>query len=278
MRTGTVIDQRKTPTNERVTAAERSETLPDLIPVVGKRLSIVRPVVDLCQSPSGKRDRQMLWGETAIVYENREGWSFVQAERDGYVGYVDTACLGVARTVTHWVAAQSTHLRREPSVKSPDIALLSMGSKVRVISEDGQFFETPDGYLPQPHLRELGDWAIDPVSVAESFLGIPYLWGGNSCLGLDCSGLVQAAMLACGIACEGDSDLQERTLGVRLSPNASMRRGDILFWSGHVGLVAGEFLLHANAFHMAVAREPLGQAIPRIAEQGGGAVTALKRL
>ena len=119
----------------------------------------------------------------------------------------------------------------------------------------------------------------DPVAVAELFLGTHYLWGGNSRFGVDCSGLVQAGLLACGIACPGDSGDQERALGEDLPEDTPAKRGDLLFWKGHVAWVAGEnLLLHANAYHMAVAFEPMDKAIARIISQGDGPVTSHKRL
>ncbi len=272
-------DPRRTPANARVAAAHLPEAAPGAVRVPGAPRRIARPVVDLLRAPGGARDRQLLFGETVTLYEDRDGWAFVQAERDGYVGYLRTDTLAPARAASHWVAAPATHAYAEPDMKSPDLMALSLGSRVTVTGERGRFAETPEGFVPWVHLREIGAPMSDPVAAARLFLGAPYLWGGNSWWGIDCSGLVQAAMLACAVPCPGDSDQQEAELGEPLPPDTPPRRGDLLFWKGHVALVEdGDMLLHANAHHMAVALEPLHPAIDRIRGQGDGPVTTHKRL
>lgn len=239
------------------------------------------PVADLWSGPDRQsRDRQLLWGETVQVFETRKGVCFVQAARDGYVGYVMAAHLGAEAEMTHRVAVPGTHLYPRPDIKAADTIWLSFGSRLRVVSGSGDFFETDQGYfVPKPHLRPLKAYFSDPVTVAQMHFGVPYLWGGNSTLGIDCSGLVQAALLAAGIACPGDSDLQQQALGHALPPKTPPMRGDLFFWRGHVAMaVDSDTLIHANAHHMAVAYEPISEAINRIANSGGGPVTAHRRL
>ena len=150
-----------------------------------------------------------------------------------------------------------------------------MGARVEVLGQIDKWAETPVGYVPRSHLRALGDWLADPVSVAEKFLGTPYLWGGNSRAGIDCSGLVQAAFAACGIAVPGDSDLQQ---AVGAEVQGPLQRGDLVFWKGHVALVVdGDRLIHANGFTMSVAYEGTAACIARIAA-AEGPVTARRRL
>jgi cell wall-associated NlpC family hydrolase len=137
----------------------------------------------------------------------------------------------------------------------------------------------PGGYVPAAHLKPIADNEPDFVAVAERFVGAPYLWGGKTSLGLDCSGLLQVALGACGIASPRDSAVQEQALGQELSiPYSELRRGDLVFWQRHVAVVRdAASLVHANAFHMAVAFEPIAQAIARI-RAGGSEVTSMRRL
>ncbi len=237
------------------------------------------PVVDLLRRPDGPRDRQLLAGDSVEVLDTNAGWSHVRVDKDTYEGFVRSEVLNVHKEPTHWVSTLATHAYARPDMKSPDRLSLSFGSRVTALSANGDFVETEYGYIPHSHLSETGILLTDPVEVAAKFLGTPYLWGGNSRLGLDCSGLVQAALLACGHACPGDSVDQEQIVGTLLAPGTPPQRGDLMFWKGHVAWVADAgTLLHANAYHMAVRYEPLGPAIDRIQSQGNGPVTAHKRL
>ena len=237
------------------------------------------PVADLLRRPDGPRDRQLLYGDVVTVKEVTGDWSRILSEKDGYPGWVRSEVLGDAQQPTHWVAAPATHAYSRPDMKSAERVCLSFGSRLAARSETNGFIETDAGFVPAVHLVGIGTKFDDPVSVAALFLGTPYLWGGNSRAGIDCSGLVQAALLACGIPCPGDSGDQERALGTALPAGTAHRRGDLLFWKGHVAWMADpETLLHANAHHMAVQYEPLDTAIARIEAQGDGPVTAHKRL
>jgi hypothetical protein len=240
---------------------------------------VIVPLTDLRRAPGRARDRQLLLGEAVTVLEIVEGQAFVQAAKDGYVGYVGAETLGVAPEPSHWVAVPATHAYSAADIKSPEIHALSFGSHVAVVAELRQFFETSEGhFIPKPHLWPVSKRFSDPVLAAQLHFGAPYLWGGNSIWGIDCSGLVQTAFLAAGQACPGDSDLQEAALGGPLGESAALARGDLVFWSGHVGLmVDAETMIHANAHHMAVAYEPVKAAILRIEARGGGPVTSRRR-
>lgn len=261
------MDRRLTPANDRV-ALEALRGLVDVPQfVAGEPAAVAVPVCDLLKQPSGSRDRQLLWGEAVTVIERRGGWAFVRAEKDGYCGYVAEAGLGQAFRPTHRVAVPACHLYREARVQAAEVASLSFGSLVVVTGNQGKFAETPQGFIPAVHLRALDDCFTDPLEVAALFLGTPYLWGGNSRFGIDCSGLVQAALMACGKACPGDSDLQ-REVGRALDEGRDLQRGDLLFWKGHVAMaVDGETLIHANGHTMSVAYEGIANCIARIQAQ-----------
>ncbi len=274
-----MTDRRLTPANGRVAAAYlRGQVDADSF-VDGETASIGQVIVDLCDTPGGARDRQVLLGATVTVYERRDGWAFVQAKRDGYVGYVREAALVTQTMPTHRVATAATHAYARENFKSQDLLYLPFGAEVTVIDERHKFFETPHGFVPKKHLRPLAQVFQDPATVAQLFFGVPYLWGGNSTRGVDCSGLVQAAYHACGYVCHGDSDLQRESMGTELAADAVMQRGDLVFWKGHVAMmVDGETMIHANAHHMAVVYEGLQQAVLRIKAQGDGDITARRRV
>ncbi len=273
-------DRRLTPANGRVAAAHLQGRVRAERFVEGAWRSVRSARAALWREADGlHRDRELLFGDSFLVLEDRDGRAFGQAGRDGYVGYLDSAALGAAVTPTHAVSARSTHLYPAPDLKAPPRLALSFGSLLRVSGQSGRFLETGGGFVPEQHLRPLSAPLSDPAGVAELFLGVPYGWGGNSIWGIDCYGLVQAALLACGQDCPGDSDLQETALGGEVARDAPVRRGDLFFWKGHVAMAQdGDRLIHANAHHMAVAIEPIGVAIARIAAQGDGPVTSRRRL
>jgi cell wall-associated NlpC family hydrolase len=273
-----VSDPRLTPANARVADASLRGQIAAPHYTEGAARLVLAPVADLRHAPHGKRLRQLLAGAPVTCYEVHEGWAFVRAE-DGYVGYLPEGALHDGAAPSHWVTARATHAYTAPDLKSPERAALSHLSRVAVLSQSGKWAETPLGHIPVQHLAPLPMAEVDPVAVAERYLDTPYLWGGNSAFGIDCSGLVQAACRACGILCPGDSDLQKTALGRALPEGDNLRRGDLLFWRGHVAWVldAGH-ILHANAHHMTVSIEGLASAVARIADEGGGAVTARKRL
>lgn len=274
------MDRRLTPANGRVAAAHLKGQIDAEAFVDPEPRQVTVPVTEILATPTGPRDRQLVRGETVAAYEDRDGRTFVQADRDGYCGYVLTAHLGPLAEATHFVAVRATHIYPAPDMKTHELRTLSFGSRLAVTDEEKSFFALTDGtFVPKPHLRPVDQPFGDPVALAELQLGTPYLWGGNSSFGLDCSGLIQMACLACGMDCPGDSDQQENAVGIHLPDGAKLQRGDLLFWDGHVGLMSdAETLLHANAHHMAVAYEPVEAAIARIKAQGDGPVTARKRL
>ncbi|WP_272003758.1 C40 family peptidase [Roseovarius sp. ZX-A-9] len=247
--------------------------------VEGEVMRCSWPFADLCRSPNGPRDLQILRGQPVRVLEIHAGWAFVIDEVGGYVGYLPEAAVVGGVHPTHRVGARLAHVYAEPDIKSRETALLSFFAEVEAGAVEGGFHALAGGgYMVAQHLVPLGWYADDAVAVAEMFLGTPYLWGGNTGTGVDCSGLVQLAQYAQGRACPRDSDLQQ-ALGQPVEPGARLRRGDLVFWKGHVGILQdAQTLLHANAFHMAVTSEPLQDAIDRIAAREFGAVTAIRRI
>jgi cell wall-associated NlpC family hydrolase len=269
------MDRRLTPANGRVAALHLAGSVAADRYLEGWRMSVGVPVADLLAAPDGARDRQLLLGGAVTVYEDRDGWSFVQAA-DGYVGYLRSDELGPETTPTHFVATTATHAYEAEDFKSRDLLHLPFGCSLTVMDERKSFLETSRGFVPKKHLRPLDRPMSDPVTVAQLHFGVPYLWGGNSTLGIDCSGLVSAGLRACGIDCPADSDMQRDALGRPFE--GPYRRGDLIFWKGHVGMMVDEqTLIHANAHHMAVVYEPIDAALTRIEVQGGGGVLAQRR-
>ena len=228
--------------------------------------------------PESGLSSQLLRGEVFTVYDidDDTGLAWGQARRDGYVGWVPNFMLEPVEASTHHVTALMTHCYPEPKVKTRPFDMLPMASAVTVVGQEGKWLELDTGgWVPGRHLSDAlpgGDW----VAIAERFAGVPYLWGGRTASGIDCSGLMQIAMYMAGLECPRDSDMQS-ALGHDVA--GDRQRGDLAFWKGHVGvLVDPDTLLHANAFAMATVREPFDLACDRIAAQGDGALTGLRRL
>jgi cell wall-associated NlpC family hydrolase len=251
----------------------------------GRLKQVVQGASPLWSRPDAQRGwaSQVLYGETVTVYEEKDGWAWVQAERDGYVGYVRADALSADVTrPTHRVTVPGTLAYAEPDAKALTGLHLPLNSVVCVVETGASFAKLADGsFVPARHIAEIGTFVPDFVAVAEQFVGTPYVWGGRTRAGLDCSGLVQVAMHAAGLDCPRDSDMQMAELGAPVavrSDLAGLRRGDLVFWKGHVGILTdAATLLHANAHHMAVAAEPLRSAVDRIA-RSGSEIAAIKRL
>lgn len=248
--------------------------------VDGVRMRVASPVLDIQDATGATLARQALFGGPVHVLNPQDKMPFLRCETTGYVGYLRWGQLAEWLPPTHRVAVRQTLAFSRPSFKTPSPQVLPFGAQVAVEGQEGRFVRTKDGaFIPRTHLQPIDSPETDPVSVAELHLGVPYLWGGNSSLGIDCSGLAQVAFTACGVSCPGDSDLQEAVLGETLPAGATPQRGDLFFWKGHVALAVNEAqIIHANATDMAVVYEGLGDAITRIEAQGEGPVTRHARL
>jgi cell wall-associated NlpC family hydrolase len=249
--------------------------------VDGTPYEVNDPVAPLRRTPEADAplDTEALMGERVTVYEiSEEGWAWGQLENDDYVGYLPASALvPPALTRSHKVSAVRTLAFPGPSIKLPPLHGLPFGAQVELDRVDGALAFTSAGYIPFRHLVPVADKGTDFAAVAERFVGSPYLWGGKTSLGVDCSGLVQLALNACGHQCPRDTYGQEAALGKTVALS-DLRRGDLIFWKGHVAIALdSESMIHANAFHMAVAIEPVAEALARIRETGSE-VTSVKRL
>jgi cell wall-associated NlpC family hydrolase len=253
--------------------------------VDGELRQVAQPIAPVRREPGPRAalDTEALLGETVRVFDEAEGFAWVQLERDGYVGYVPSEALrGDIVEATHRVSALATFVYPEPNIKAPPLTQLSLGARIAVGNLEDRFSRLASGgYVVARHLTETGRNARDFVDVAERFIGAPYLWGGRTRQGLDCSGLLQTALDAAGIRAPRDSDMQQATLGSEvLVPDdlEGLERGDLVFWPGHVGIMADSVMLvHANAHHMAVVSEPLVTAAER-SLKAGVRIATIKRL
>ncbi len=257
-------------------------------------MRVAAPVAPMHRAPDHASERvdEMIYGETfaalAPAGDSADDFVWGQARRDGHVGFVPAGALApVADPPTHRVAAIRTYAFAEASIRSAASGPFSLNALVRIEAQEGAFNRAADGgWFWSGHLALIGSFERDPAAVAERFLGAPYLWGGRTSAGLDCSGLIQQALYACGKACPRDADLQlaegRKIAGADMAPSdlacSDLARGDLVGWRRHIGMLLDEtHLIHATAYHMAVVIEPLADATARN-EAAGRGPTVFRRL
>jgi len=229
-------------------------------------------------SDTAPASSQLVHGENFALIDKAGDWAWGRCVHDDYVGYLPASALGPTQAATHRVVAPLALVFANPDIKAPVVASRAIGARVAGSAEDG-FLRVDDGYIHLRHVAPLDEVAADPVAVAERLLGAPYRWGGRGADGIDCSGLVQRALELAGIAAPRDTDMQRDLLGDALADAAPLRRGDLIFFPGHVGfMVDGERLIHANAYWMSTVIEPLDAVVARLAPTHDKPITTRKRI
>lgn len=272
------MDPRLTPSRDGVASRALEGLAPAEVYLAPQPMVCMAPAAAIRATPdaAGEQVDQLLFGEAFSAVEQDGLFLFGQAGRDGYVGFVAMADLAPAKTApTHRITALRSYAFAGPSIKTKASGPYSLGALVQVTETEGRLSRIDGaGWIASAHLAPVGAaFETDPATVAERFLGAPYLWGGRESLGLDCSGLVQQAYFACGRACPRDTDMQA-ALGAPVAQDEALRRGDLVFWKGHVAMMLDQTrMIHANAWHMAVAVEALAEAVARI-----GPPIALRRI
>jgi cell wall-associated NlpC family hydrolase len=251
----------------------------------GEAMQVATGHAGLRAAPNAQSEQinQALFGEAFIMFDRKDGWGYGQLARDRYVGWISLDRLapqGVAPT--HWLSVPRTLVFSNADLKSLPVSAISINALLAFEAESGPWRRIAgSGWIFAAHASKLGDWRNDYVDVALRYVGAPYLWGGRETAGVDCSGLVQCALQACGLSPLRDTDMQAATLGQSVDWSGDLndlRRGDLVYWRGHVAIVLdGQRLLHANAWHMATEIEPLAPAFERIA-QSVGAPVIVRRL
>ena len=275
-----MIDRRLFASNGRFAHTSLKDQVSGVSFTDGENHTVVSPIANILSSPNGTLERQLLFGDafTVLEWNSGENYAFGMTNDGPYVGYVAHSDLAPHLNATHMVASLGAHIYGEPDIKTIHTLTLPYGAALAVATYDSFCELESGGFVPQQQVGEFPANALDFVQVAERFLSVPYLWGGDSHFGLDCSGLVHLAQRGCGNTCPRDSDLQA-AMGSAIPDSGTLQRGDLIFWRGHVGIMQSESqILHANGHHMSVTSEDFGLVCERIFQSGNGPVTHRRRL
>ena len=273
------MDSRVTPANGRVAANFLKGKVNSESFLEGSKAQCGFGPTDLLNAHDGNRVSQLSLGDPIKVFERLNGFAYIQSEKDQYCGYISESYVAPRTKLSHWVYVAGSNSYIKPDFKQKDMNEFFLGDKVTVKKVTGVWAElTNGGFIPVCHLKKIEYQLVDYVATSRLLLNSPYLWGGGSRKGIDCSGLVQLALNVCGINCPRDTDMQEESVGKRVKLTEA-KKGDLVFWRGHVGILSeDDTLIHANAYHMAVIEEDFNLVMARIEKSDGGVVTSIKRL
>lgn len=269
-----MTDRRSTPATDRIALEKLRGVIDRPAYTKGEAARIILPLADLCDAPNGVRDRQLLMGRGVTIIDRQDGYVFVEDD-NFYCGWVLEAAIGDTPKPTHRVAAPATQIYPSADFKQRATATVSLGARLAVTGIEAEWAAlATGGFVPAVHLDPHP--AEDAATVASLLIGTPYVWGGNSREGIDCSGLVQLSLNAAGKTCPGDSD-QQRSIGTAVE-ETDIHRGDLLFWPGHVAMALGaDDMIHATAFGMAVITEPIATGRARIEANPKTPLLAIRR-